>query len=282
MSPSYNRIIKPYFCRLFGEKTNFNPTLMHRHSTLCSKLYQSRFCPILGIGYVITSCLLARRLTAYQLPPRAVRSLGQVSSRLHSTFVPHLYRTVKFRAPSEWALNVIDIDTFFRLHKVTRGPCYLQHTRELSISAPILLARFNRCAYFNVFRIAGQVGGVGTVGTSNEMKAHEQFLDDISRQLHFVQACLKPNHLRSLQYVSCPSLFPPISIAHNQVQVAARHMPSSGLLGFRWLHWQASEGLDSYFVGHGRLLSTLRGQFGWTSFTIERQVSRMGWSPADF
>jgi hypothetical protein len=114
-------------------------------------------------------------------------------------FIPLLYRTVKFRAASELALNVIDIDTFFHLHRFSQDACYLQYVRELSIYAPIVLSRFNRCAYFNVFRSTANMSGVSTLGTSNEAKAHEQFLDDISRQLQLVQVCLKPNHLRSLQ-----------------------------------------------------------------------------------
>ncbi|KAJ5318300.1 hypothetical protein N7476_004720, partial [Penicillium atrosanguineum] len=128
-----------------------------------------------------------------------VRSLSQVSSRLHSAFIPLLYRKVKFRAASEFALNVIDIDTFFHLHQFSQDACYLQYVRELSIYAPIVLCRFNRCTYFNVFRSAADMRGISTLGTSNEAKAHEQFLDDMSRQLQLVQVRLKPHSLRSLQ-----------------------------------------------------------------------------------
>ncbi|KAJ6081434.1 hypothetical protein N7499_006308 [Penicillium canescens] len=138
------------------------------------------------------------------LSPRDLRFLSQASRRLHSVFIPLLYHTINFCAASEWALNVINIGTFFRLHKVSQDSCYLQYTRELSISAPIVFARFNRCTYFNVFRVAGQLIGINTLGTSNESKAHEQFLDDISHQLQLVQSHLKSNHLRSLEYVASP------------------------------------------------------------------------------
>ncbi|KAJ5369964.1 uncharacterized protein N7496_006056 [Penicillium cataractarum] len=134
------------------------------------------------------------------LPPQAIRSLSRVSSKLYSTLIPLAYRSVTFRAASEWALNVLDVDSFFNLHQDLQECCHLLHTKNLSFVAPIHVARFNRCTYFNVFRTMGLRQSLSTLGTSNETKAHEQFLDDISRQIKVALAHLKPHNLRSFQW----------------------------------------------------------------------------------
>lgn len=135
--------------------------------------------------------------------------MTQVSRRLRSIFIPLLYDAVEFRAASEWALNIMDIDSFFQTHPTSRDKCYLQYTRKISITAPIVIARFNRCAYFNVFRDPTTGGSLSSLGTSNEAKAHTQFLDDISRQLQTLQFHLEPDKLHSLQYAfdGSPSIF---------------------------------------------------------------------------
>lgn len=115
--------------------------------------------------------------------------------------IPLAYRSVTFRAASEWALNVLDVDSFFNLHQNLQEYCQLLHTKHLSFVAPIHVARFNRCTYYNVFRTSGLVESLGTLGTSNEAKAHEQFLDDISRQIKLVLAHLQPHNLHSFQSV---------------------------------------------------------------------------------
>ncbi|KAJ5240332.1 uncharacterized protein N7469_001923 [Penicillium citrinum] len=132
--------------------------------------------------------------------PQALRSMSQVSRRLRSIYIPLLYEAIEFRAPSEWALNIMDIDTFCQSHPTSRDRCYLQHTRHLCISAPIVFARFNRCAYFNIFRLSTNGPISSSLGTSNEAKAHAQFLDDLSRQLRMVQLQLKQYRLHSLQW----------------------------------------------------------------------------------
>ena len=75
----------------------------------------------------------SRPLTAYQLPPAHLRALSRVSSRLYSVLVPHIYRTIAFHAASEWALNVLDIDSFFLHLGQSRSVGYLQHVRNLQI-----------------------------------------------------------------------------------------------------------------------------------------------------
>ena len=64
------------------------------------------------------------------------------------------------------------------------------------------MARFNRCAYYNIFRATGLAQGTSTLGAADETRAHEQFLDDIADQLHVVLAQLKPDSLRTFQSVS--------------------------------------------------------------------------------
>ena len=103
---------------------------------------------------------------------------------------------------SEWALNVLDVDSFLLHHGHSRTASFLQNTRHLYIQAPIHLARFNRCAYYNIFRTAGLAQGPSTLGAADETRAHEQFLDDIANQLHVVLAQLKPDSLRTFQSVS--------------------------------------------------------------------------------
>ncbi|KAJ5593593.1 hypothetical protein N7537_010497 [Penicillium hordei] len=134
------------------------------------------------------------------LPPDDLRSLSQVCSTINAALVPLIYRTVTFRAASEWALNVLDIDSFFRNHAHSQPLSYLHHTRDLNIQAPIYIARFNRCVHHSTFRTSGLREASSTLGTSDEAKAHRHFLDDISEQMHLIFACLKENSLRSFQW----------------------------------------------------------------------------------
>ncbi|KAF4768749.1 hypothetical protein HAV15_002995 [Penicillium sp. str.  len=67
-------------------------------------------------------------LTARQLPVTTLRVLSRASSRLYAVLVPRIYRTVSFCAASEWALNVLDVDPFFRHLGPSRAADYLQHT----------------------------------------------------------------------------------------------------------------------------------------------------------
>ncbi|KAJ5454976.1 hypothetical protein N7530_012745 [Penicillium desertorum] len=135
------------------------------------------------------------------MPPDDLRSLSQVCSTINAALVPLIYRTVTFRAASEWALNVLDIDSFFWNHAHSQPLCYLHHTRHLNIQAPIYIARFNRCVHHSIFRTSGLREASSTLGTSDDAKAHRHFLDDISEQMHLIFACLKENSLRSFQWV---------------------------------------------------------------------------------
>ncbi|KAJ5531428.1 hypothetical protein N7527_004821 [Penicillium freii] len=120
----------------------------------------------------------SRPLTACQLPPAHLRALSRVSSRLYSVLVPHIYRTIAFHAASEWALNVLDVDSFFLHLGQSRS-----HVRNLQIQAPFYLVRFNRCAYYNIFRAAGLPESPTILGASDEATAYQQFLDDVKDQL---------------------------------------------------------------------------------------------------
>ncbi|KAF3009278.1 hypothetical protein E8E15_002598, partial [Penicillium rubens] len=77
---------------------------------------------------------------------------------------------------------------------------YLQHTQHLDIWAPIYLARFNRCAYYSIFRAAGLSGCSSTLGSTDDATAHAQFLEDIADQLQRVIVHLKPDSLRTFQW----------------------------------------------------------------------------------
>ncbi|KAJ5766705.1 uncharacterized protein N7511_004321 [Penicillium nucicola] len=134
------------------------------------------------------------------LPPQDLRSFSQVCSRVNAVLIPLTYRTVTFRAASEWALNVLDIDAFFSNQPHLQLSSYLQHTRQLSIQAQIHIARFNRCAHYSIFRTSGLTQTPSTLGTSDEAKAHRQFLNDISDQIQRVFACLEEDSLLSFQW----------------------------------------------------------------------------------
>ena len=149
------------------------------------------------------SCLicLIRSLTTRQLPSVSLRALSRASSTLYSILIPQIYRTIAFRAASEWALNVLDVDSFFLHLGHCRAADYLQHARHLQIRAPFHLVRFNRCAYYNIFRTAGLPESPTTLGASDEATAHEQFLDDVKDQLLLIFTHLKPNSLSTFESV---------------------------------------------------------------------------------
>ncbi|KAJ5346162.1 hypothetical protein N7452_004166 [Penicillium brevicompactum] len=145
-------------------------------------------------------CIFPPFLTTSKLLPGDLRAFSQVCSRVNSILVPLIYRTVTFRAPSEWALNVLDIDSFFWNHTRLQGLSYLRHTRHLNVQAPICISRFSRCANYSIFRASGLTQASCTLGTCDEVKAHRHFLDDITEQMYSVFACLKENSLRSFQW----------------------------------------------------------------------------------
>ncbi|KAJ5409990.1 uncharacterized protein N7487_004349 [Penicillium crustosum] len=140
-------------------------------------------------------------LIADWLPPAHLRALSRVSSKLYSVLVPHIYRTIAFHAASEWALNVLDVDSFFLHLGQSRSVGYLQHVRNLQIQAPFHLVRFNRYAYYNIFRAAGLPESPTILGASDEATAYQQFLDDVKDQLQLVFTHLKPNSLSTFESV---------------------------------------------------------------------------------
>ncbi|KAJ5260657.1 hypothetical protein N7524_008681 [Penicillium chrysogenum] len=139
-------------------------------------------------------------LIADWLPVTTLRVLSRASSRLYAVLVPRIYRTVSFCAASEWALNVLDVDPFFRHLGPSRAADYLQHTRHLQIRAPFHLVRFNRCAYYNIFRAAGLPESPAPLGASDDATAHQQFLDDVKDQLQLIFTHLEPNRLSTFEW----------------------------------------------------------------------------------
>ncbi|KAF4768016.1 hypothetical protein HAV15_002970 [Penicillium sp. str.  len=139
-------------------------------------------------------------LIADWLPATTLRVLSRASSRLYAVLIPRIYRTVSFYAASEWALNVLDVDPFFRHLGPSRAADYLQHTRHLQFRAPFHLVRFNRCAYYNIFRATGLSESPAPLGASDEATAHQQFLDDVKDQLQLIFTYLEPNRLRTFEW----------------------------------------------------------------------------------
>lgn len=184
-----------------------------------------------------------------------------------------------FRAASEWALNVLNIDDFFIQHSPSGS--HLLHTRHLKIDAPIHLTRFNRCAAFNIFRAVGLAADpFSTIGTPDDARAHEQFLEDIGDQLHLVFARLSPNHLRSFTCVAChPTSWILIAVLIGH-QMALGHMPSSRCVGSRGVSNPTSGNSGPSFVGHRWLLPACRWSSGWSVPTVFPRGHRMGRYPA--
>ncbi|KAJ5216826.1 hypothetical protein N7468_009834 [Penicillium chermesinum] len=124
-------------------------------------------------------------IIAEWLCPQSIRSLCLVSSRLFAAYRTIVYHTLAIRAESEWALNILDVEKFFGAHGGA-GSC--------------MIARFNRCAYFNAFRNCAGHEQRGILGCSNEAKAHEQFVDDISRQVQLILSRLESDQLHSFRW----------------------------------------------------------------------------------
>ncbi|KAJ6093785.1 hypothetical protein N7499_003116 [Penicillium canescens] len=125
-------------------------------------------------------------LTARQLTATTLRVFSRASSRLYSVLVHRIYRTISFCAASEWALNLLNVDPFFLHFDPSQPADCLQHARHLQIGAPSHLVRFNRCAYYNIFRAAGLPESPAPVGASEQATAHQQFLDDVKDQLQLI------------------------------------------------------------------------------------------------
>lgn len=144
------------------------------------------------------SCLAVTSQCSFsQLPRTSLRSVGRVSRRLHVIFSPIVYQSVTLRAASEWALNVLDVDTFFLYHDYGRAQAYLRHTKHLCIQAPIQVVRFSRCAYYSIFRMTGMNGC--SPDAMSEAVAHRHFLQDLELQVSRILSCLTPHSLRSFE-----------------------------------------------------------------------------------
>lgn len=105
-----------------------------------------------------------------------------------------IYHTITIQAASEWALNVLDVDSFF-YHDQARAS---EYTRDLQIRAPTHLARLNRCAYYNIFRIASQPSS-SCLGTPHDALACRQLLDNIVDQLRQITVHTQPDSLQTFQ-----------------------------------------------------------------------------------
>jgi hypothetical protein len=143
------------------------------------------------VGTLLSSEML---LTMRQLPPRSVRSLSLVSTTLYAALFPRLHRAITFRASNEWALNILDVGLFLGDSPDYRAAEILHYTRQLTVKAPIRIARFHRCVYnSNFFPPATSPRGL-TLGSPHEPTAHSGFLESLSSQIHQVvficQFCL--------------------------------------------------------------------------------------------
>ncbi|KAI2787058.1 hypothetical protein POX_f07413 [Penicillium oxalicum] len=132
------------------------------------------------------------------LPPNSVCAVGRVSRRLHAIFTPIVYQSITLRATNEWALNVLDVDSFFLHHDYGRAQDCLRHTRHLCFQAPIQLVRFSRCAYYSIFRMTGMDGC--SPDAMSEVVAHKQFLRDLELQVSRIFSCLNPHSLRTFEW----------------------------------------------------------------------------------
>ncbi|KAL4891314.1 hypothetical protein BDV59DRAFT_194491 [Aspergillus ambiguus] len=128
---------------------------------------------------------------------RTIRSMSQVCTGLYAILIPRLYKSVSFRAGSEWALNDLDIDTFFRRYWGPRTAQFLRHTRQVAVKAPVRLARFNRCMYYKTSHLPPATHGQLILGSPHEPTAHEDLMTDLSAQLGRVLTHLRPNTLHS-------------------------------------------------------------------------------------
>lgn len=140
-------------------------------------------------------------LTRLQLPQRSVRSLSLVSTTLYAALFPRLHRAITFHASNEWALNILDVSLFLKDCPDHRAGEILHYTRQLTVEAPIRIARFHRCVYnSNFFPPAMSPRGL-PLGSPHEPIAHGGFLESLSSQIHQVFTRLEPGILHSFQYV---------------------------------------------------------------------------------
>ena len=113
--------------------------------------------------------------------------------------VSMIYQSVTLRAASEWTLNVLDVDSFFLHHGSDHASQYLAHVRKLKVESPINLARFNRCAYYSIFRITGLPSSSSRTGSPGDLLAHAQFLSDIADQLQRIMVYVPRDSLHTFQ-----------------------------------------------------------------------------------
>ncbi|KAJ0418366.1 hypothetical protein BJY00DRAFT_325054 [Aspergillus carlsbadensis] len=134
------------------------------------------------------------------LPQRSVRSLSLVSTTLYAALFPRLHRAITFRASNEWALNILDVGLFLGDSPDYRAAEILHYTRQLTVKAPIRIARFHRCVYnSNFFPPATSPRGL-PLGSPHEPTAHSGFLESLSSQIHQVFPRLEPGILHSFQW----------------------------------------------------------------------------------
>ena len=127
--------------------------------------------------------------------------MSLVSTTLYVALFPRLHRAITFRASNEWALNILDVSLFLGDCPDYRVGEILHDTRELTVKAPILIARFHRCVYnSNFFPPAMSPRGL-TLGSPHEPTAHRRFLESRSSQIHQVFTRLEPGMLRSFRCV---------------------------------------------------------------------------------
>jgi hypothetical protein len=103
-------------------------------------------------------------------------------------------------------LNILDVAPFLGDYPNYRAGEILHYTRQLTVKAPIRIARFHRCVYnSNIFPPAMSPRGL-TLGNPHEPTAHRGFLESLLSQMHQVFPRLEPGILDSFQLVlrHCP------------------------------------------------------------------------------
>ena len=202
---------------------------------------------------------LKKSLWHDKLPHKSLRSFSQVSLRIRAMLVPFVYHSITFSAANEWALNVLNIETYFQHHQAAQPDHYLGHTRELCFSAPISIARFNRCACYNIFRVVEPLRSSVSLGASNDTTAHLQFSNDLSEQVDMCLRWLRPHYLRSFRYVSESRLQIQWFEAYC-FELASRLLSARGYSGWKWVLNLAAKTFAEYLPYYRCKLPSCRAE----------------------
>ncbi|RDK41038.1 hypothetical protein M752DRAFT_284537 [Aspergillus phoenicis ATCC 13157] len=156
------------------------------------------------------------------LPQHSLRSLRSVSTTLYAALFPRLHCAITFR------------QSFLGDGPKCRARDILQHARQLTVKAPIHIARFHHCVYNSDFFPPARSPRGLTLGSPHEPTAHRGFLDSLSSQIHRAFALLEPGTLHSFQYILRLSLINDGTCPH-----AGQHLEGlSCLTALTELEWE--------------------------------------------